>query len=270
MTRCAPPSNEFMSSMGTFIGGGGGGGGAKSSRGGASGDNGSVSHGAMRIVQKFQLWNSMTHKERMLHAVFEQFNLNAASNGVSACIIEEAKHLYKRVTDAKLMRGLNRQSLIASSIYMACKSNGVPRSVQEIASMFNIAPTTMTRGYKRFQTVLATVNGMSQSSSPDDFVARFCSKLTHDMSVRELCKYIVKRVDETGLVKEITPPSVVAGALLLCNKMLNLGLSRTEISEACHLSPVTLAKSYKKIADVQDHLLPSNVHEFVKEHERRS
>ncbi len=250
MTRCAPPATEFMASMGSLLG--------------FSGSGGREAQGAMRIVQKFQLWNSMTHKERMLHGVFEQFNINAGSNGVSPCIIEEAKHLYKRVTDAKLMRGLNRQSLIASSIYMACKSNGVPRSVQEIASMFNIAPTVMTRGYKRFQTVLATVNGMSTSSSPDDFVARFCSKLTHDVGVRELCKFIVKRVDETGLVREITPPSIVAGALQLCNNILALGISRNEISEACHLSPVTLAKSYKKIADVKEHLLPSDVQEFIK------
>jgi transcription initiation factor TFIIB len=246
-TRCGPPTSDLLPGLGSLLG-----------------STGRESH-ALRIVQKYQFWNSMTYRERSLYSVFEQLTSNAINHGIPGCIIEEAKVLYKRMTDLKVSRGENRQALIAASIYVSCKSNQVPRSVKEIASMFNVKVTALTKGCKLFQQQLLN-NASIKSSAPADFVGRFCSKLNLDQGVVKLCRYILQKTDELCVVCESTPPSIVAGSLQLCNVELNLGLSKMQMAEACHISQVTIAKCYKKMQPHKAKLLPPNLNEFMQVH----
>ena len=49
----------------------------------------------------------------------------------------------------KISRGSNRKGIIAACVYFACKECEVPRTPKEIASMFTIDITVMTKGIKK-------------------------------------------------------------------------------------------------------------------------
>jgi transcription initiation factor TFIIB len=101
------------------------------------------------------------------------------------------------------------------------------------------------------------------SSSPNDFVMRFSSKLGLSNDIKELCKYIVTKADEVGIVSENTPPSISAAAIYLCNMMCNLGMSKADISKQCDISQVTLCKCYKKLFGYRGMLFPSEaIHKY--------
>ena len=175
------------------------------------------------------------------------------NNGISASIIEEAKAFYKKVSESRISRGENRSGLIATSIYMSCKSNNVPRSTKEIAKIFNLKSTTMTRGCKKFNDIMR-IN--MDSSRPLDFVQRFCSKLNLPNNVREICKKTIEKVDELNLICESTPPSIASGCIYVCNIVYDLGLSKKEIADAAGISIVTLSKISKKLMTYKDHIVP--------------
>lgn len=198
----------------------------------------------MRIIRKYQMWNCMTYKERSLYNIFDTLTINAANNGIPKIIIEEAKVYYKALSEYKLYRGKNRSGLIASSIYMSCKSNKVPRSAKEIANIFNLKLTTMTKGCKKFQEIMK-IN--MASTTAYDFINRYCSRLKLDVHMREVCKDVVRRGDEMSLIFENTPPSIAAGSIYLCNILFNWGLTKKNLSEACEISQVTINKCYKKL-----------------------
>ena len=242
-TRCGPPSNDLLPCMGSMLRSTG-----KDSQ-------------AMRIVQRYQFWNSMSYKERTLYTVFDQLSNNAATNGIPACIIEEAKVLYKRMIEMRVSRGENRQALIAASVYIACKTNQVPRSVKEIATMFNVRVPAMTKGCKLFQQLMTRLP--VKSSAPEDFVGRFCSKLALDQGAARLCRYIVQKADELCIVGESTPPSIVAGCLQLVNTVLQLNIPKAQLADACHISQVTITKCYKRMQDHRSHLLPKDLAPFL-------
>lgn len=227
-TRCGMPTNDLLpeASMGTIIGY-------------TCNENPN-----MRMIRKYHLWNSMTYKERSLYSIFDTLTVNAVNNGIPKSIIEEAKMLYKKISELKISRGDNRSGLIASSIYMSCKTHGVPRSTKEIAKIFNLKPTIMTRGCKKFQEIMKM---SMESTSPENFISRFCSKLSLDSHRRELCRAILARADELSLVSENTPPSVAAGSIFLCNVVGDWGLTKKELGEACEISQVTISKCYKKM-----------------------
>jgi transcription initiation factor TFIIB len=235
-TRCGMPVNELLpdSSLGSVI----------SNQLNESYD--------MKLIKKYHMWNSITYKERSLYNIFENITVNAINGGIPISIIEQAKTYYKQVSESRISRGENRSGLIATSIYMSCKSNNVPRSTKEIAKIFNLKATTMTRGCKKFNDILKiNIN----SSHPVDFIQRFCSKLNLENGMREICKKIIEKADELNIICESSPPSIASGAIYLCNSVYELGMSKKDISEACNVSQVTLAKISKKMLLYKDHLI---------------
>ena len=243
-TRCGLPSNALLpeSSLGTIVG--------------------LTGHDTyeMRKIRKYHTWNAMPYRERSLYSVFDQLTVRAVNNGIPSCIIEDAKAMYKVLSEHRISRGSNRKGLIASCIYIACKSKGVPRSAKEVAEIFKLKITSMTKGCKKFMEIMNTVNKSSNlelsATQPDDFIRRFCSKLQVTGRLLDICRYVAKKAEDYNLVSENTPPSIAAGSIYLVSASYNMNISKKDISEACKISEVTISKCYKKLNKYKKYLLP--------------
>lgn len=206
-----------------------------------------------RMMQRVHIWNSMTHRERSLLSVFETLRVQAANNGIPRCILEEAKAWYKATSEGRIMRGENRDAVIACSIYVACKANDVPRSVREIASIFNVRPAAMT---KAFNAYVGARDVAVTHSEPSHFVARFCCRLELAAGTVRVCARIVKRAEEGGILEENTPPTLVSGAILMaCAVTGETYVTKERIAEVTQTRPTTVAKCYKRLLLHKDELL---------------
>ena len=243
-TRCGLPTNDLLpdSSLGSMIG---------------YTSNESYD---IRIMRKYHSWNSMSYRERTLFNIFEMLSIHALNNGISKSIIDEAKVLYKQVSEAKISRGDNRSGLIASSIYVSCKNNKVPRSTKEIAKIFNLKTATLTRGCKKFQEIMK-IN--MESTTADDFINRFCSKLGLDNARKDLCRKVVQIAEDHSLISENTPPSVVAGSIYLCNIVYSWNISKKDLALACDISQVTVSKCYKKLSGYETFIFTNPLFDVV-------
>ena len=56
-------------------------------------------------------------------------------------IIDDALRYYTSISQAKTFRGLNRDGILAASIYIACSINKHPRTAKEIAQIFSLDNT---------------------------------------------------------------------------------------------------------------------------------
>ena len=247
-TRCGMPTNELLpqSSQGSTI----------SFKWGESWE--------MRKIRNYHGWHAMPYKERSLYNVFEQIQSKALLQGITPCIIEEAKVLYKTISEVKISRGQNRNGIIASCIYKACKQKNVPRSHKEIATIFNISVKHMTRGCKRFDEIMNQIKQENKSSDivgskSTDYIQRFCSKLNLGDNILNICKHTCNKAEEFSLVSENTPPSIAAGTIFLVCSLLSLSISKTQISEICKISEVTISKCYKNLYLYHEHILPENI-----------
>ena len=245
-TRCGLPTNALLpqSSIGSTI---------------------SFKHNEsydMRKIRNYHMWNAMPYKERALHNVFESIQIRAINSGIPSCIIEEAKILYKKISEKKISRGNNRRGIIASCIYKACCIQGSPRSSQEIADIFKISTKSMTRGCKNFDNIMnynkhKTIEASSSNSV--DFIRRFCSHLNLSESIYQVCKFVCEKAEEHNLVSKCIPPSIAAGSIYLVCSLLNINISKRDISIQCKISEVTISKCYKELLKYHKHLLPDEV-----------
>ena len=192
----------------------------------------------IRRIRQYQMWNAMPYNERTLWNVFDKLTSVALSNGIPQKIVDDAKVLYKRASEKKISRGDNKEGLIASCIYHACLMNNLPRSSKEIAKMFDIDPVILNKGNSRFQTLLQ-INVVS--SSPLDFISRYCSILDMKMEDIELCKQLVKFLEDSEIMSDNSPTSSCASILFYYSEKKKLGYLKKQFV-GCR-SAVQLASS---------------------------
>ena len=247
-TRCGMPTNDLLpiSTLGSQI---------------------SARYGegfSMKIIRRQHFWNSVDYKERTLYHIFEDLTAVAVNNGISPSIIDDAKRLYKQMVDTKVRRGANKQGMIATSIYISCKNHGVARSAKEIASIFNLNNTCMTKACKRFQDI---VNITVDSSNPDDFINRFGSKINITPDMKEICAVILQKADEKGILCENTPPSIAASVLYMSSVISNQESPNEKkadvVAKACGISGPTVMKCFKRLWVHRGELL---THELIVKH----
>lgn len=230
MNRCGMPVNELLpeSSLGSTIG-------YSKSRSDTK---------DAKLVRRYHLWNSMSYKERTLLGIFDMLTVNATNHGITRSILEEAKALYKQISEVKITRGNNRSGLIAAAVYIACKNAGVPRSIKEIAGIFGLETTTMTRCCKRFQEQLRT---NPRTSMPSDFVARFCSRLRLHKEQKEVCIKLLEATEHDDAMSESTPPTIAAATIYMCGMLFKWDINKKDLADVCGISQVTVTKCVKKL-----------------------
>lgn len=246
-TRCGLPTNELLpqSSLGSTIGY-------------KSGES-----YQMRKIRNYHLWNAMPYKERALYNVFESIQIRAINSGIPVCIIEEAKNLYKKISEIKINRGSNRHGIIASCIYKACVLQDCPRSAKEIAEIFKLNITHMTKGCKRFDEIMHSSNNNTiirkKCTTSIDFIKRFCSNLNLGSNILDICTHVCKKAEEYNLVSKSIPPSIAAGSIYLVCNLLNINITKKDISKTCNISEVTINKCFKNLLEYHIHLFPKYI-----------
>jgi len=216
-----------------------------------------------RSVQKmckYHKWNSMPYKERSLWTVYSNIQTRAEMGGISNLLITDAKSIYKQLSEVSISRGANRKGLIAACVYISCKRNNVPRSAKEIAKMFDLKVSQLTKGAKKLMNILnankININNTHREiTAPVDFVERFCSELDFNNEYIMLCKQLANRTSNLGIVESNTPPSIASGCIFLLISLLGLNISKKTISQVCKISEVTIGKCYKKLLPYVDELI---------------
>jgi transcription initiation factor TFIIB len=113
----------------------------------------------------------------------------------------------------------------------------------------------MTKGCKKFQEMLQMDLA---SSTPSDFILRFCSKLNLDKDIKDLCMHVVKKADEMSIICANTPPSIAAGCIYLVCTVCKIPIDKKELAKATEVSQVTIAKCFKILHLYRSYLIPED------------
>jgi len=214
---------------------------------------------SMRRIRRIHHWSTLNFRGRSLVVVFEKLQSIARRNGIPAIIVDKSKILFKRVTECQLFRGENKEGLIATCIYRACKNYNVPRSVKEIADIFGIDEQKMTKGNRCFSRAFDEVNEIDLSrlaiSRPADFVERFSCKLKiSDTLYRQICA-LADKVDEAHIITDNTACSVAAAVLFFFCEYHGIEVTKLDIAKVSLISEVTITKCYKKLKKYESYLV---------------
>ena len=221
----------------------------------------------MRKIRRYTEWQSMPYTEKSQYDEFQRITTLANQGGIPKIIIDDAMRYHKKLSEAKTFRGLNRDGIIAATIYIAARINGYPRTAKEIATIFHIDNTSATLGCKN---AISIINGIENEMENDDktalcnttplsFIDRYCSRLNINAELTKLCKFIAVRIQKNNLIPENTPHSIAAGIVYFVAQQCNLNVSKKSVNNVSEISEVTINKCFKKLETMREQLIPQAV-----------
>lgn len=211
-------------------------------------------------ISILQRQGQMPYKEKSLMEELTKIQEKCKKYNITQTIIDSAKILYKKVNDSKhtkgtrkgknrIMRCINRKSMIAACVFYACKLQKEPRSPKEIADIYSLEIKHVNRGYRKFMDVINIEDFLSDftSSQATDFISRFADKLNIDKKYIDISTDISNNIHKLDLASTHEPPSVAAGCILLVVNLNNLNITKKQISQIFGISDVTISKTYRRI-----------------------
>jgi len=221
----------------------------------------------MRKIRRYTEWQSMPYKEKSQYDEFQRITTMAHNSGISKLIIDDAIRYHKMISEQKTFRGLNRDGIIAASIYISCRINDHPRTAKEIATIFHLDTTSATKGCKNATSIINSmevdVNNENKThlgtTNPGDFIDRYCSRLNMNSELTKLCKFIAVRIEKNNIMPENTPHSIASGVIYFVCMNCALNINKRDIHNISEISEVTINKCYKKLDTIREKLLPNAI-----------
>lgn len=221
----------------------------------------------MRKIRRYSEWQAMPYKEKSQYDEFQRITIVGHNNDIPKIIIDEALRHHKRISEHKTFRGLNRDGVIAASVYVACRIHNCPRTAKEIATIFSLDITSATRGCKNALVIINElecdmVNADKTAfckTTPDAFIDRYCSRLNMNGELTQVCLFVAARIERRQLIPENTPHSIAAGIVYFIAQSCGLNISKHDVNRVSEISEVTINKCFKKLDVHVNELVPKTI-----------
>jgi transcription initiation factor TFIIB len=221
----------------------------------------------MKKIKRYTEWQSMPYKEKARYDEFEKIKALAKQAGVPKIIIDTALNTHFMISGEKTFRGLNRDGVIAASIYISFRLNNFPRTAKELSHIFNLDTTSATKGCKNAMFILNKLEkNMDYSdksnfkkTEPKDFIDRYCSRLSINHEMVKLAKFICIKIQNDNLIPENTPHSIAAGVIYFISDLCRNNITKQDINIASNISEVTINKCFKRINDIRYTIVPPSL-----------
>lgn len=157
--------------------------------------------------------------------------------GISNNVVENAAYIYRKVVGAKLTRGRTTASLIAASLYAACRENNIPRTLDDIAEAGNVERRVLSRDLRTIIKKLELNLNQYDTSS-------FISKISNNMNLREKTKRDAFKILSLCEKEQITagkhPVAQAAASLYISCIMNGEKISQKKFAAESGISDVTI------------------------------
>ena len=157
--------------------------------------------------------------------------------GIPDNVVENAAYIYRKIVSAKLTRGRTMVSLISASLYAACRENGIPRTLDDIASAGNIERRILSRDLRTI------IRNLGLNLKQYD-TASFISKISTNMNLKESIKRdafkILRRCEKEQITAGKHPVAQAAASLYISCIMNGKNISQKKFSIESGVSDVTI------------------------------
>jgi transcription initiation factor TFIIB len=103
-------------------------------------------------IQRLRTWDfrTQTHSsaDRALMEAFSELDRLKDKLGLSGAIIEKTAYIYRKAQERSLVRGRSRSSILAASIYIACRDLEASRTLRDIAQVTDVKRKDVSRCYR--------------------------------------------------------------------------------------------------------------------------
>ncbi|ARS91214.1 transcription initiation factor IIB [Natrarchaeobaculum aegyptiacum] len=181
--------------------------------------------------------------ERNLQLALSETDRMASALGVPRSVREVASVLYRRALEDDLIRGRSIEGVATSTLYAACRMEGIPRSLDEVAAVSRVDRMEIGRTYRYISQELSLE---MQPVDPKKYVPRFCSELDLSEEVEIKANEIIDTTAEQGMLSGKSPTGYAAAAIYASALLCNEKKTQREVAEVSQVTEVTIRNRYQE------------------------
>lgn len=184
-------------------------------------------------------------------------------------VADSAKHIFKLVDDAKVLKGKSQDAIVAGCIFIACRHNNVPRTFREIFSLTRVTKKEIGRVFKQLEAFLSKLDPavvQSQNSdaytakgstSADELCARYCSQLwfRNSQKIEKVSRELAGKTSSVPDLAGRSPLSVAAACIYFASHLLHEPRTSKQIAGIAGVSDGTIRTAYRFLYTARDTLV---------------
>ncbi|WP_330631850.1 transcription initiation factor IIB [Halocatena halophila] len=196
-------------------------------------------------MRRLRTWHerarTANNKERNLQFALSEIDRMASAMGIPRSIREIASVLYRRALDEDLIRGRSIEGIAAAAVYAACRQEGFPRSLDELAEVSRVERSEIARAYRYIARELELA---LEPADPRQYIPRFCSALECSEDIKSKAMEICSITAEEGLLSGKSPTGYAAAAIYSASRLCGANTTQAEIANVAQVTEVTIRKRY--------------------------
>ena len=189
-------------------------------------------------------------KDKGLSFAFGELNRMSSALALPKSIQVTASMIYRKASDADLIRGRSFEGMMTACLYAACKQHKVSRTLDEITAVSRVSKVSIGRSY-----LVISVNlklGIL-APSPLEFIPRFCSPFRFsDTTVQIRAEEIIRRAEQIGLTSGKGPEGIAAAAIYIASRIPRFSymVNQKQLAKIAGVTEVTIRTRYKELIRV--------------------
>ncbi len=207
-------------------------------------------------IHRLRKWNKRMRianaSERNLAFALGELDRESSKLGIPSSIREDAAVIYRKAARNKLIRGRSIESMVAAFIYIACRRNNIPRSLEEVTEVSSVSKKQIGKNY-RF--LARELNIKLKPTSPIDYIPRFASLLDLSCKVESKAIEIIRQSINKGLNNGKGPVGMAAAALYISSILLNERRTQKDVADVAGVTEVTIRNRYKELSEQVDSVI---------------
>jgi transcription initiation factor TFIIB len=175
--------------------------------------------------------------------------------GLPDAIVEKSAYFYRKASRQGLIKGRTVSSVLAASVYLACRELENPRTLGEIAAAGNVARKKISRDYRllvrTFDPKIPTVDH-----------ARCVTRIANKVGVSEKTKRVAIKIMREIVTMQISagkgPMGIAATVLYVACMQAGEVKTQKELSIAAGVTEVTIRNRYSELKKYLQHFAKSS------------
>jgi transcription initiation factor TFIIB len=204
-------------------------------------------------IQRLRTWNNRSQLNdsisRNLDKALKYLNNFGDKLYLSPAIMENAAYIYRKAAMRKLAKGRSTVSLVAASIYAACREISIPKTISDIANVCNIPSKEIMSHYKLILKELSLKIPVIQGI---DYVTLISNRLKLTEKTKREAIRIFSLVQHSRISIGKNPRAFAGAIIYIASQDCNEFLRQVEVCQVADISTVSLRKRCKEIKTILD------------------
>ncbi len=203
-------------------------------------------------ITRLRTWDSrsqsQTTTDRNLRQALNELDRLKDKLAISSSVLEKAAYIYRKAMDKQLVRGRSISSLIAASLYAACRDTETPRTLKDVADAANIKRKEISRCYRLLHKELELKMPVVD---PIQCIARISSNVKVTEKTKRYAAKILKEAQKRQESSGKDPMGLAAAALYFSCVKNGVSITQRDLAEAAGVTEVTIRNRFKSLKEAK-------------------